>query len=346
MTTADSVEQIKAIHSMLESGHKSIKLERHTLALWGITVALLVIIIEWTFRAPFYFYWIASDWLERQFQKVALVAATLGTVIFLDTKLTVLARKKRDQSVSFIQQRLQYIYWMMAILFVLFVLGTLFFGGEGMIYGVGIILVGMAFFIHGLFSQQMLLWSGFLIILSGIFCVFFNSPLTQMCLTLSVFGIGFPLLGWMISQNWDTSLGKSIASSLIWVLMIALSTWTLNTFFGYREHSDIQIVSYDDYRQGKVDGGEFLVNISAGTTIPIGVELKTNLTNFPARARMELKLAKDVQLAVNENKEIFYKFDNGSWFNKNWHEDKTPKIYGFFIDRYFTFGEIYMRYDF
>ena len=350
MATTDTTDQIKSIHQMLESGHKSVQLERHTLALWGISIASLILFMEYTFRPPYDFDWIPNDWLERQLVIVAIVTVTMGIVIWLDTRLTAFVRKKKDHTVSFIQQRLRYIYWMIVFLFVLFGLGTIFYGGGEMVYSVGIILVGMAFFIQGLFSQQMLCWAGALIILSGILIVLFDSPLIQMSLAASVFGIGLPLLGWMIAKDQSNiSLQKRIAGTAVWTLTIIISTWSLNTFFGYREKPDTPRISYEEYshkRYGKVDHKEFIVDIPTGTTIPVLVELRTNLTNFPARARMELKLAEDVQLAVDQKKDIFYKYGDNPWLNKRWHEDKIPKIYGFFFNRYFTDGQIYLRYDF
>ena len=347
MATIDSTDQIKAIHTMLEKGHQSIQLEKHTLALWGITIALLIVFLEWTFRLPFYYAWIPSDWLERQLVKVAIVAGTLSVVIWLDTLLTSYARKKRDQSVSYIQQRLRHIYWMMVAFFVLFILGTLFYGGTDMIYGMGIIIVGMAFYIQGLFSAQMLRWCGSVIILSGILCVLFDSPLTQMCLAISIFGLGFPLLGWVITRKPENKpFSKIILATTIWGLSIVLATWGLNSWFGYHENSNVKTVSYENFRLGKTENEEFLVDIPAGTIIPILVNLETNLTNYPARARMELKLAEDMQLAVDKNLNQFLKYGENPWLNKHWHVDKTPKIKGFFINRNLTSGEIYLRYDF
>ena len=66
---------------------------------------------------------------------------------------------------------------MIVVLFAIFGLDTIFYGGGEMTYSIGIILVGMAFFIQGLFSQQMLCWAGVLISLSGILLVLFDSRL-------------------------------------------------------------------------------------------------------------------------------------------------------------------------
>ena len=100
MATTNTADQIKSIQEMLESGHRSVQLERHTLALWGISIALLILFMEYTFRPPYYFDWIPNDWLERQLVKVAIVTVTMGIAIWLDTRLTAFIRKKKDHTVS------------------------------------------------------------------------------------------------------------------------------------------------------------------------------------------------------------------------------------------------------
>lgn len=46
-----AADQIKSIHAMMDSGHRSVRLERHTLILWGVTGALLIVLMQHLFPA-------------------------------------------------------------------------------------------------------------------------------------------------------------------------------------------------------------------------------------------------------------------------------------------------------
>ena len=38
--------QLEAIHAMMASGHRSVRMERHTLLIWGVAAAFLILVVD------------------------------------------------------------------------------------------------------------------------------------------------------------------------------------------------------------------------------------------------------------------------------------------------------------
>lgn len=156
-TTADS--QIEAIQSMLASGHRSIRIERHSLVIWGLAGALLCVIGEML---------INHQTLPERWHRAVAVVVLLGSVIFsacwLDFRKTRALRRSRNETVSFVQGQVYKLWWLLLGMGVLLNFAMVFFGGGYMSYTIWIVLIGLGLYVYGLFSEQALEWGGALLI--------------------------------------------------------------------------------------------------------------------------------------------------------------------------------------
>ena len=137
--------QIEAIHSMLATGHHSVRLERHSLILWGLTAASLIILINAVITPERF----PIQWQRSLFSN-SFITLVVTTIAFLDFRLTKLKRESRDEIVSFVQIQLTKVWWFLLGLIILINIGMGFFGGGYLFYPIMIILVGLGLYIQGL----------------------------------------------------------------------------------------------------------------------------------------------------------------------------------------------------
>ena len=168
---ADAKSQLQDIHAMLASGHRSIQLERHTLILWGLAAAFLILTVPLLF-APEYF---EFRW-QRAVTQNLFTSAVLIAIGILDFKLTRRVRAQRNESLSFVQRQLTKVWWMLVGLIMIINLGMNFFGGGYIFFAVALLIAGLALYIQGLFSQQMLCWVGVLMMVVGLASVALKLP--------------------------------------------------------------------------------------------------------------------------------------------------------------------------
>ena len=119
-----AADQIKSIHAMMSNGHRSVRMERHTLVLWGLAGALLIVMMR-LFFPPENF---DVKW-HRTLVVNAISIVVLVSVAIWDFRLTRRSREARDETVSFVQIQLTKVWWSIVALIILIQLGMSFFGG-------------------------------------------------------------------------------------------------------------------------------------------------------------------------------------------------------------------------
>ncbi len=217
--SATTSQQLNEIHSMLASGHRSIRMERHTLVLWGLAAAFLILTVEYLFT---------PEWFPVAWQQIVAMNLFISMVLLAvgvcESFLTRRLRRERDESISFVQHQLTKVWWLLVALIVVINIGMSFFGGGSLFYGISIILVGVALYIHGLFSQQMLVWGGVMFIILGLFTLsMLPTYLAQKSLAVSVYGIGLPALALMMDRNDMASFNlRSLFISAGWMAAVIL----------------------------------------------------------------------------------------------------------------------------
>lgn len=307
-------EQIESIRAMMASGHQSVRMERHTLLLWGITAALLILIVDLIF-SPARF---SAAWQRILFATV-FMAALLTAVGIWDFRLTRKLRSQRDESISFVQVQVTKIWWMLIGLIIIIQLGMNFFGGGFLFYGMALGLIGIAFYIHGLFSQQMLSWVGTMMLVVGFFMVALKVPFPlQKVMAASVFGLCFPYLAVFIHREGMANDFK--ARSLISLGWLVLALLPALVIAKWNEQEIVPVTNSMTLEQFLKNGNRSslnaIVQVPIGTEIPIHITLQGNLSEKTKSIVIPVALSRPLELSVSEGKlDGRYRIDQGEWIN-------------------------------
>lgn len=296
-TSASS--QLEAIQEMMASGHRSVTMERHTLVLWGVAAAALILFVDAFFT-------------QERFPEVALrsiyahafvIIPLLLLVGLVDFRMTRAARRKRDESISFVQMQVTKIWWMLIGLIVLINFGMNFFGGGFLFYGVTLAIMGVAFFVNGLFSQQMLSWVGSLLILLGLSMVMFQVPYAlQEWIAVGVFGLGFPALALVMKKEAiQKSSARRIFFAFAWLVVALLPAHIVYYMENKSAALDVAAVDLATYlNQEKVSAGIQVVTLPAGTKVPVQLQFTGNILTTDGTEVITLTLQQPVQLAIKD----------------------------------------------
>lgn len=320
----EAAVKIEDIHAMMASGHRSIKIERHTLMLWGITGALLILIVDRLFTPEY----IVVHWQLVLFSNL-FVACVLILVAILDFRLTRRKRENRDETLSFVQLQLIKLWWLFIALIVLINIGMNFYGGGYLFYPIVLALLGMALYAQGLFSQQMLSWIGVCLILLGLGSITLGiTPNQQEWLAMSALGLGFTLLAWCINYpGGHSGVIKRALLSVAWLLTVIMPVATASWLNRDNSLDELPVISLDTYRDpGSHKNERQIVRIPAGTILPLSIEIAGNLLQQASTGSLQLKLAQEIEVVVaGENTQGLARVVNGSW-NKNRHFYKVRKF--------------------
>lgn len=314
--TVSSSSQLDAIYSMMEDGQHSVKMERHSLLIWGLTAAVLILITDLLFN---------PQTISVRWQLILSQTMFISIILFLagvwDLKLTRKVRQQRDESISFIQLQLTKVWWFFVALIVLLNVGMNFFGGGYMFYGLTIALIGMAFYVQGLFSTQMLKWIGLMLILIGLASVALNLHfLATKWLAAGVFGLGLPMLAFILEKpSTHSTLLKRIILSLIWFGVVIFPS-----MFAFQSESTFEPVglvkrNFSEYKSlnATVAAEKQIIHFTAGTSIPVNITMDGNILEMEASKDLVMKLTKDISVVIENGKTSgHYKIAGAKWTNK------------------------------
>lgn len=308
----DPGKQIEAIHSMLTSGHRSIRMEQHTLTLWGAAGAALVVIAELLItdtRFP-------EPW-QVAIAIVGLLLSVFVPVAWADYSLTRRVRSARGESISFVQRQIYKVWLLLFVMGILMEIGMTFYGGGFMSYGIWMVLVGIGLFVHGLFSQRGLEVFGALIIVLGIVGFVLNLPYHGMrWLAASVFGLGLPLIGLLLARNKNPGNMRLIGLAGIWLVCVVFLTMVL-----YEGHVALQTPSSPalplaKFQRAALAGQDQVVALPAGTPVTIQINVQSDLFEPTEAVRFPLILKKPVDINLVAGKpDGNYRIAGNAWRN-------------------------------
>jgi len=314
--TVSTSNQLDAIYSMMENGQHSVKMERHTLLIWGITAAVLILITDMIFNL---------NTISVRWQLILSQTLFISIILFFaglwDFKLTRKVRQLRDESLSFIQLQLTKVWWFFVALIILLNVGMNFFGGGYMFYGLSIALIGMAFYIQGLFSTQMLKWIGLMLIGIGLASVALNLHfLVTKWLAAGVFGLGFPLLAFILYKpNAHSSLFKRLVLSFVWfaiVIFPAFIIYQQKLHFNdegliVRSVSEYQLLNKEQAKQIQI------IHLPEGTEIPLNIRMEGDIFNISKTGNTRVKVKNDFDIVVENGKANgFFRISGEKWNNR------------------------------
>lgn len=307
--TNNANEQINAIHSMLSAGHRNLRMEKHSLWLWGVAGGLLFAISDFILTEKQ-----IPDLKVRAFAWLIFLTMALSAVAIVDWHLTQKVKANRDEVWSFIHRQIMKVWWLLMGIGILLSFAVFFFGGGYMVNPAWIILLGLGLFIHGLFSDEMLEWAGGSLLVIGILSLSFNLSLqTTKWIAASAFGIGLPLLAMMINQQ--KTVWLRINYLLAWILIIALPPILIQRHL-MATAFDLPSISLSKFQSLQSLAGTQIVAIPKGTLIPINIQVSGDLFQNDKNVVLPLKLNKAVEIVMVDGKPTLQvRFANEDWRN-------------------------------
>jgi len=313
MWSTQASVQIEAIHAMLASGHRSVHMERHTLILWGLATAGLILVATAIFTPERF----PVTWV-RAVATTAFISAVLAGVAYLDFYLIRRSRDLRAESISFVQLQMTKVWWLLVGLIVLINLGMHFFGGGYMFYSLVLILMGLALYVHGLFSKQMLTLAGVMMILLGLVSISLRLPFPLIeWMTVFVFALGWPLLGLTLNMpTLNHSLKYRLLFSLGWLCLVCLPAITIHQLGALEVKLDAVPTPLAEFLQQKHQNGisEQVVTLAAGSSVPLNVELTGDVLDGVNATTLTMLLSQRIDIVLKDGKpDGHFRVANGPW---------------------------------
>ncbi len=303
-------QQLDAIHSMLSAGHRSLRIERHSLNLWGLAGGALFLVSP-SILTPEQFPVVE----QRALAWLLLLSTVLGDVAVADWHLTRRAKQSRDETWPFIHRQVLKVWWLLMGMGTLLTFAIFFFGGGYMLFSAWLVLLGLGLYVHGLFSEELLEWAGALVIIIGILSLTVGLPAeTMRWIAASVFGIGLPLLAAMLDRGRSRPALHRLMQVCVWILAVLALPLAAQRYAAAVILPDGPVISLETYRhQGDITGTR-IVALPAGTPIPVEVEVGGDLFVSLSRPVLPLTLAEPIEVMMIDGKLTGdMRFSGGVW---------------------------------
>ncbi|HYS85002.1 MAG TPA: hypothetical protein VEN78_08385 [Bradyrhizobium sp.] len=290
--------QLEAIHSMLSAGHRSIRMQRHSLVLWGVAGGFLCLASQHIITADRF----PVLWL-RAVAMLIFLAVVLSGVALADFHYTRYRIRARDESLPFVQTQVTKVWWLLISMGILFDFGTAFFGGGYMVFVVYLVLIGLGIYIHGLFSEEMLEWAGVMMIVLGVAALALPAPYrATQWLAASAFGLGMPLLSAMLDRGESRSVWIRTSQSALWLAVVLVPPLLAYTFWKAEEPPVAAAMSLESFQRQADASATAVVAIPAGTRIPLNVRIGGNIVEDGDDMAFVLTLAKPIEIFLADGR--------------------------------------------
>ena len=293
-----AVRQLDAIHSMLSAGHRSLRIERHSLILWGITGGALFFFSAFILTPEQF-----PDTQQRAVAWLLLLSVVLSGVGVADWQLTRRVKLARAEAWSFIHRQVLKVWWLLMAMGTLLTFAMFFFGGGYMLYSAWLVLLGIGLYVHGLFSEELLEWVGALVIVIGIVSLAYRLPMeTMRWISASAFGIGLPLLAAMLDRGRAFPARRRLAQTLMWMFAVLVLPLLGQRYAAALVLSDGPVISLESFRQQQDVSGTRIVSLPAGALVPVEVEVSGGLFDGSTNPILPLKLAEPIEVLMVDGK--------------------------------------------
>lgn len=314
-----AAQQLDAIHSMLHAGNRNLRIERHSLVLWGLSCGAVILGAD-RILSPVQF----PDIAQRAFAWLIFLGLVVSGIAMVDWHLTRRAKQVRDEAWSFIHRQVLKVMWLLMAVGVLLTFASFFFGGGYMIYAEWVVLFGIGLYVHGLFSEELLEWVGALIIAIGITMMAFRLNITDMkWIAASALGLGLPLLSFMLDRGRERAVRVRLLQSVGWLLCVLTPPLLAHQFVVRAAVADAPVVSYEEFRLQP--GAKQAVTLPAGMEIPVRFDVSGSLFRAREELTFPLVLNEPLQVMMNEGKPTGeMRTLGGNWIV--WHDTLTIQI--------------------
>lgn len=308
--------QLSAIQAMLTSGHRNLRIERHTLLLWGLAGGGLLLVSNVLFTPQ----QIPSVEM-RAFAWLALLAAVLGVTGLADWHLTRRVKRQRDETWSFVHRQILKVWWLLMAMGALLTFATFFFGGGYMVCAAWMILLGIALYVHGLFSEELLEWVGVTAILIGAGALVAGLDYEQMRrLAASLCGLGLPLLAGLLDHGRRRPAWQRMVQTVGWILMVLGAPILVGLAEPRLDDGSIRTLPL-----GAITGGaisrqsppeQVIAMLPPGTVVPVTLSVDGNLFEAGTPLVLPLRLKEPVQILFEKGQPTRqFRIGDGPWTN-------------------------------
>ncbi len=210
-------DQLEAIRSMLSAGHHSITLELHSFFVWGLATAAALEVFPRIFISR-----VLPSPVVRALAEILSAAVLLALTAAVDYRISVRAKRSRDETFSWVQRQMGKLSLLFALLGLMLAFGSHFYPWQSVIYVFFLGLMGVALAAHGFFSEPFLVWAGLASIGLAAAEVALQFPFEAThWMTTSAFGLGLTTLGPL--QRWVRERGVMVRAAclLAWLGVVA-----------------------------------------------------------------------------------------------------------------------------
>lgn len=303
-----ATQQLDSIHSMLFAGHRNLRVERHSLLLWGAICGGLILFSNRIFTVEQF-----PELKQRAIAWLILLILTVSGISLLDWHLTRRAKQARDEVWSFIHRQVLKVWWLLMSVGVLLTFATFFYGGGYMIFATWVVLTGMGLYVHGLFSEELLEWTGALIIAIGIGMLAFHLNYTaSQWVAASTLGLGLPLLAAMLDRGRQRAAWVRLAQSVGWLLCVMIPPLLAQRMTNASDPPDAPVVSLEEFRRQPTS--QRIVTLPAGSSIPVKVEVSGDVFRASKTSVLPLVLNEPIEIMMNNGQLTGdWRFPGESW---------------------------------
>ena len=301
-----AAQQLNAIHSMLSAGHRNLRIERHSLILWGVACGGLIFFSDRILTAGQF-----PDQTQRAIAWLIFLTITVASVSLIDWQLTRHAKQARDEAWSFIHRQVLKVWWLLMSVGVLMTFATFFYGGGYMIFSAWLVLAGLGLYVHGLFSEELLEWTGALIIAIGVAMLVFRLDYAAIQhVAASTLGLGLPLLATMLDRGKERTSWLRLLQSIGWLLCVLIPP-LLAERLGNTMH-DAPVVSLNEFY--KQPTAHQIVALPEGSTIPLRVEVTSDVFRTSRNSILPLILNEPIEIMMNHGQPTGdWRFPGDNW---------------------------------
>ena len=288
--------QLDNIQSMLVRGQRNLRMERHSLILWGLAGAGLFLSSDAVFTAEQ-----IPDTTQRALVWLAYIALVLGGAGYADWHLTRRIKAARDETWSFIHRQVVKMLWLLMGIGTLFTFATFFFGGAYMLCTVWLVLIGLALYVHGLFSEEVLEWAGGIIIAIGVAGLAARLPFeTMKWIATSVFGLGLPMLSGLLDHGRTRPFTLRLAQAAAWTVLVLAAPLVGHRYASALLPPEVPVTPLEAFRSGADLAGLRIVGLPAGTRVPVRVEVSGDLFRPAPDAILPLTLDQPLEILLRD----------------------------------------------
>lgn len=303
-----ATQQLDSIHAMLSAGQHNLRVERHSLVLWGSSSGGLALLSNHILTAEQF-----PVLEQRAVAWLILLALTLSGVSLIDWHLTRHVKQARDEALSFIHRQVLKVWWLLMAVGVLLTFATFFYGGGYMIFAAWVVLIGLGLYVHGLFSEELLEWCGAFLILIGIGMLAFRLSYTaSQWVAASAFGLGLPLLAAMLDRGQQRSAWLRLMQSVGWLLCVLLPPLLTQRMSSVNIPPAAPLVSLEEFR--RQPSAQQVVVLPAGSMIPVKVEVSGDVFRASSESVLPLELNTPIEIMMNNGQPTGnWRFPGSSW---------------------------------